>query len=369
MKKTSYELFMILLERLIKSGLPLVDPHSKLIWEKKKSLVVKKKRLDLSKFSILTDFGGRAYGFIRFKEPKKIDLKRFKALAERHLISEKEREKWWLGAKELWAYKIRDWFAFETPRRIRKPAKGIQASIQEVVFKRAKFDPRLTAKELKEASNEELVSLHGQVHTFWEERGMRRGDELSVNAHLLIVGEMKRRGLEHRIQDELDEIAAELMGLRVNEEYVYLDDLQEILGSGFTLKDPFLAAVGSVTVSGRGKDLDLWVNWSVEPNAGEKFLEDLEFRLRSYLNENLNKKIHLVPDPEGKFTSFIPLARLRVEFIKPENQELVPMAQERIKPGIAFQPLKARAGPYGKFSFFDPESLWKGWVQKYLVDP
>lgn len=367
MKKTSYDLFMILLERLIKSGLPLVDPHSKLIWQKKKTAIVKKKKMDLSKFKILCDFGGRAYGFIRCYEPMRIGLDRFKATEKKHLVTEKEREKWWPGAKDFLLFYIRDFFPFETPRKIKKAARGTQTSIREVVFKRAKFDPRLTAKELKEASNKELISLHGQVHTFWEERGSRRGDELSVNAHLLIVGEMKRRGLEHRIQDRLDEIAAELMGLRINGDYVYLDDLQEILGSGFTLKDPFLAAVGSVVVSGRGKDLDLWVNFPTGKDAAVKFLGDLEFRLRSYLNENLNKKIHLVPDPEGKFTNFFTLAKLRVEFIKPEDRELVPMGQEKIKPGVAFTPQKSQTG-YGKFSFYNKEDLWRSWMQKYMVD-
>lgn len=357
---------MILLERLVKNGLPLMDPHPRFIWEKKKTAIVKKEKMDLSKFKILCDFGGRAYGFVRCKEPEKINLARFKALANKHLMTEAEREKLWPGAKELWAYKIRDFFPFETLRRIRKSATRIQASIREVVFKRAKFDPRLTAKELKEASDEELVSLHGQVHTFWEERGSRRNDELVINCHLLIVGEMKRRGLEHRIQDQLDEIAAELMGLRINEDYVYLDDLQEILGSGFILKDPFIAAVGSVAVSGRGKDLDLWINFPTGKGAVEKFLGELEFRIRSYLNENLNKRIHLVPDPEGKFTNFLTLAKLKVEFIKPENRELVPMAQEKIKPGVAFQPQKSQTG-YGKFSFYDKEDLWKSWMQKYMI--
>lgn len=366
MKKTSYQLFMILFERLVKSGLPLVTPHPRLIWEGKKTAIVKKKKLDLSKFKILCDFSGKAYGFIRCREPKAIDLKQFEALAKKHLISEAEKEKWWPGAREFLAYEIRDFFAFEKPRRIKKSAAGTQTSIREVVFKRKEFDPRVTAKELKALSDKDLVSLHGQVHTFWEERGSRRGDELVINAHLLIVGEMKRRGLEHRIQDELDEIAAELMGLHLNEDYVYLDDLQEIYGSGFTLKDPFLAAIGSTVVSGRGKDLDIWVNLPMGKGASEKLLKDLEFRLRSFLNENLNKRIHLVPDPEGKFTSFIPLARLKVEFLKPEEREYVRMRQE-IKPGVAFTPLKAKAGPYGKFSFFDAESLWKQWVSKYLI--
>ncbi|GAH39104.1 unnamed protein product [marine sediment metagenome] len=157
MKKTSYKLFMILLERLVRSGLPLVDPHPRLIWEKKKTAIVKKKEMDLSRFKILCDFGGRAYGFIRCKEPEKIDLAKFKKTRAKHLITDEELDRWWPGAKELWTYGIRDFFAFERARKIKKPAKGIQTSIEEVVFKRTKFDPRLTAKELKEASDKELI--------------------------------------------------------------------------------------------------------------------------------------------------------------------------------------------------------------------
>jgi len=99
MKKTSYQLFMILLERLVKSGLPLVDPHPKLIWQKKKTAIVEKKKVDLSKFKILCDFDGSAYGFIRCKEPEKINLARFKALADKHLVSEAERENYGPGQR------------------------------------------------------------------------------------------------------------------------------------------------------------------------------------------------------------------------------------------------------------------------------
>jgi len=395
MKKTSYQLFMILLERLVKSGLPLVSPHAEMIWKREKTLIVKNKKLDLSQFKILCDYDRGAFGFIRCKEPKEINLKEFKALESKHRIDELEREKLWPESQSLIAYEIRDFFPFTQPRKIKK--QETQTSIREVIFKKEKFDPRIAAEELKELSNKALVSLHAQVHKFWEERGARASDELAINAHLLIVQEMRRRGMEHRIQNELDEITIENMGIRVREPYVYIDDLAQIYGPGFYLKDLFLAAVGSVAVSGRGEDLDVWINFPTGENAIERFLGDLEFRLRSFLNENLNNRIrfrrdaegefskflesqekkpralgddvHMVPDPEGKFTSYVPLARLKVEFLKPEERELIIMKDQQIKPGVAFTPLKARTG-YGSYEFFDKEKLWKMWVSKYLLtDP
>lgn len=364
MKKTSYDLFVILLERLIKSGLPLISPHAEMIWKREKTLIVKKKKLDLSKFKILCNFSGQAYGFIRCKEPKEINLQQFKAMANRHRISDKELNSWWPGTESFFRYEIRDFFPFAQFRKIKKSAQEL--SIREVIFKREKFDPRIAAEELKKMTNKQLVSLHAQVHKFWEERGARRGDELVINCHLLIVQEMRRRGMEHRIKDELDEITIENLGIRVREPYVYIDDLAQIYGEGFVLKEPFLAVIGSTVVSGRGEDIDLWVNLSVEENAIEKLLGDLEFRLRSFLNKNLSDRIHLVPDPEGKYTSFIPLARLKVEFLKPEEQELIIMRDQTIKPGVAFTPLKTGTG-YGRFSFYDKEELWKKWMQKYMI--
>lgn len=394
MKKTSYDLFTILLERLVKSGLPLVSPHAEMIWKKKKTLIIKKKKLDLSKFKILCDYDRKAYGFIRCQEPEEIDLDEFRKLKDKHLISDEARNQWWPSAKKFWTYEIRDFFAFTQPRKIKKSAQGTQTSIREVIFKKAKFDPRIAAEELKKMTNKQLVSLHAQVHKFWEERGSRRNDELSVNAHLLIVQEMRRRGMEHRIRDELDELAAEMLGLRINEPYVYIDDLAQIWGEGFYLKDLFLAAVGGVAVSGRGEDIDIWLNFPTGENAITEFLGDLEFRLRSFLNRNLNERIHIkqdvegefskflesqekepralgddvhmVPDPEGKFTSYVPLARLKVEFLKPEEQKLIIMRDQQIKPGVAFTALKTGTG-YGRYSFYDKEELWKKWMQKYMM--
>ncbi|GAG85861.1 unnamed protein product, partial [marine sediment metagenome] len=176
----------------------------------------------------------------------------------KHKISEAKREKLFSNSKSFLSYKIRDFFPFEKLRKIKK---STQTSVREVIFKKEKFDPRIAAEELKKMTNKQLVSLHAQVHKFWEERGARRGDELVVNAHLLIVQEMRRRGMEHRIKDELDEITIENLGIRAREPYVYIDDLAQIYGPGFYLKDLFLAAVGSVAVSGRGEDLDVWINF------------------------------------------------------------------------------------------------------------
>jgi len=136
-------------------------------------------------------------------------------------------------------------------------------------------------------TNKQLVSLHAQVHKFWEERGSRASDELAINCHILIVEEMRRRGMEHRLKDELDEISAEMLGLHINEPYVYIDDLAQIYGEGFYLKDLFLAAVGGITVSGRGEDMDVWINFPTGEDAITEFLGDLEFSIKGVFSTKI----------------------------------------------------------------------------------
>ena len=142
-----------------------------------------------------------------------------------------------------------------------------------------------------------------------------------------------------------------------------------------------MAAIGSIAISGRGNDADIWINLPLGKNCPvcEKLFGDLEFRLRSFLNENLNNRIkftpHLVPDPEGKFTNYLEIAKLKVEIIPPEERRFVTMEQkqgmeqkQKIEVGKPFVPLKCRAGAYGTYEFFDKEELWNKWMIKYMKD-
>jgi len=68
MKPSSLELLRYCLEKLVKRGLPLVEPHPRLIFEGKKTAIVKARKFDLSQFRILCSFKNLAFGFIRFLE-------------------------------------------------------------------------------------------------------------------------------------------------------------------------------------------------------------------------------------------------------------------------------------------------------------
>ncbi len=203
MKKTSTKLFTILLERLIKSGLPLASPYAEMIWKKQKTLIIKGNEMNLSQFTILCDYNKKAFGFIRCRQPKEVNLREFKALEPKHRINELKRKKLWPNSESFFSFEIRDFFPFTQPRKITKLAQKDKASVREVIFKRESFDAQAIAEEIKTMDNDELPSLHIQVHRFWENRGSDASDELSVKTHLLVTQEMKRRGLEHKTQESI----------------------------------------------------------------------------------------------------------------------------------------------------------------------
>jgi len=298
-------------------------------------------------------------GDIKYKIRESLDLPKLSMLDKKKVSS-------------LYYYPIRDFIPFPKPRSI-IILPGNQTAIKKVKYLQKIDFKRITAENIKALNNMDLVILHARVHDAWEERGARKNDELMINLHILIIEELARRNMEHRIQDDLDEISVEARGLKIKDK-VYLKDWLELYNEGFYLKDPFMAAIGSVAVSGRGEDADIWINLPLGKDCPvcAKLFGDLEFRLRSFLNENLNNRIkfipHAVPDPEGKFTNYLEIAKLKVEIIPPEKRRFVTMEQkQKIEVGKPFVPLKAQTG-YAKYEFFDKEELWNKWMIKYMKD-
>lgn len=133
MKSTSQELLRDCLGELIKGGLYLTEPHGELIYEGKKSAIVKSREFKrLQEFSILVS-GAKAYGLLRFKKPEIISINEFKEKEKEHLIKEEERIKWWSSKAQLFFYAIRDYIPFEKPKSV-KQTTGAQIFIEKVEY-------------------------------------------------------------------------------------------------------------------------------------------------------------------------------------------------------------------------------------------
>ena len=107
-------------------GLYLVEPHALNIYKKEKKLIIKSKLFDIVKSPHILA-GQYLYGVIIPQKIIQISDKTFKELADLHLISQKEKNKWW-AKKPLYAYVFK-FYKFEEPvEYVRKP--GIQTFIK-----------------------------------------------------------------------------------------------------------------------------------------------------------------------------------------------------------------------------------------------
>jgi len=117
-----------------KDGIYFVKPHGNMIWDGRKSLIVKSKlfRSAIGKIFYLLE-GDLAYGLIKIKAPYKINLKEFEKLKEKHRVSDEERKKWWPNKKVLFAYPFEKIKMFKNPKKVKIP-KGVQVFVKDFKF-------------------------------------------------------------------------------------------------------------------------------------------------------------------------------------------------------------------------------------------
>lgn len=112
-------------------GLYLVEPHAYWIWEGKKKLIIKSVNFTSHIGKLLYLCGEKVYGIIKLLPAEEIGLKGFNILKSYHLISDKERIKWWDDKQILYAY-LFEWVEkFKEPKDY-KYKQGVQNSITDV---------------------------------------------------------------------------------------------------------------------------------------------------------------------------------------------------------------------------------------------
>ncbi len=123
-KKWPKEIYLEAFDVMVKKFRYLVAPHAEMIYKREKTATVHSRNFIQGSFVSIV---GPEYefGFARFKNGIKINLKQFEELKTKHRVSEEERKKWWPDKKELYFYEIRTWIPLEKPRHVRVP-KGVQ---------------------------------------------------------------------------------------------------------------------------------------------------------------------------------------------------------------------------------------------------
>jgi len=139
MKVASADLLFKTLMRTVKGGLWLAPPHGELFFKGAKTALLKGRRLDgLLDFHILCS-DGRAYGFIRFRQPTKKDQNTLDKIESEHRVSREERERWWPGREELYVYVVRDFVRFHQPQNV-VPLKSPRIFTPRVYFRKRDDD-------------------------------------------------------------------------------------------------------------------------------------------------------------------------------------------------------------------------------------
>jgi len=87
-------------------ALVLIAPHAEWVASGRKTLVVKKRKFGIAGEPLLLADSKHSYGVLVLGEPKTISLKEFEALQAKHGITDEERERWWPGTSEFWAYPV-----------------------------------------------------------------------------------------------------------------------------------------------------------------------------------------------------------------------------------------------------------------------
>ena len=115
-------------------GLYLTAPHGRLLWDGKKTALVKsiklKSHVEKPIYLLSGDF---AYGIIKLGQPKEISLTEFKELFPKHQVSEEERLKWWPKATLLYYYPVSFIRRWDHPKRWKKQ-QGAQLFVKNVAF-------------------------------------------------------------------------------------------------------------------------------------------------------------------------------------------------------------------------------------------
>ena len=356
LKPYTKELMLRVLPRLVKRALYLIEPHGEILMSGVKTAIVKAKKFDITGEPLGIISNNKLYGYARFKSPKIIDHQQFKDLFDKHKISQQEKIEQWPRAKEFYYYPVRDRFVLLKPKPIRVKA-GTQTFVQ-LMKQLDKIDVfNIDPIKLSNITDMQLIILHGQIHDSFAQRGSRLSDEPIINSHQLIADELYKRKLEHRKLDSLDKTLSVLNKIPLEALQKHFTDI--------VIKEPFLAMIGGTVISGRGTDLDIWINWT--DKSAERLIDLIEYRLKSVLPEEYRNKLHMVPSHEGgPITSYIPLANLEVKFKLPEEWKVVRMADEKIELGKFFAPMKTTKTAYHKGEFFAPDEAWEQWAKVFM---
>lgn len=179
----------------------------------------------------------------------------------------------------------------------------------------------ITPSSLKNVPDEELLSLHHRMHQLFGAARTRTiktdagggtvgaltwaSVEPIVHAHMWIVAEMKKRGMDHNVHPGLDEAKLPKAAKAKGDEVVVVPDYVSVVGSA--ARDGLVEA----------NDLDILVREDGETPT--YFRESLLLLLRGFFDPHkTGKQLHLLFNPQGPHGTYVPVFDL---VLRPASSE------------------------------------------------
>ena len=138
------------------TGLYLKHPHSRLIYDGRKSCIAQSTPVPITGTHTLIskESGiGLAYGLVTIASPVTIDCAQFDAQFNLHRVTTKEREKWWGDSESLLLYPITSFVPYAIPLTVDVPA-GVQMIMPEIKF--IDINPDQSSQDVEEVENKEV---------------------------------------------------------------------------------------------------------------------------------------------------------------------------------------------------------------------
>jgi len=308
-------------------GIYLVPPHAKLIWEGKKTLIVKTKPVPEKYFNTPLYFieDHRVYGILKITNVrgpfKASEVKN--RLRHRHLISDKEWEAWaedhpaWKDKVYVYEFKIVE--KFSEPKYF-EPAPGTEVRIREIELEElsTKDFATMTAEQFRKyartLSDKALLHWHAKTHSWWnrhkEGKRIRFSPEQIKMFHRIILQVLKERGY-HPVETELEISDRDLApvhgtGIETHEEGITWKDIIPKLKPFYFLRPAIFLMGGAVTRDKEGgtkHDIDWFINYTRRIPERD---HPIEFRIGRQFPDLADRFSYNYRRLAGPFTDYIP---------------------------------------------------------------
>lgn len=213
----------------------------------------------------------------------------------------------------------------------------------------------ISSPHLLRVDDNEILSLHFKMHELWGTNfagnalesagGMTRED--IVNAHLFLVREMKRRGMNHTKQPGVDGESLKNWE-QLCDEVILIPDFVDVVGS--SVREPDINSDTDILIRAEIKDDRIWMTQ-----------ESILIPVRKALDPDKGLKLHFVMNPQGPHADYRPLYDLVLRPCVSQIKEI-----KAITPGSRYMVMKPKLG--GFTDFFDTNELWTNWASKKITE-